>query len=443
MELTGWGRHPRVSARACRPERRRDAVAALTRAEAASGMIAHGGGRSYGDQALNGGGDVMLTGRLDRVLAFDPATGEIVVESGVTFADLMRDFLPRGFMVPVTPGTAFATIGGAVANDVHGKNHDRAGSFGDYVRWIDLLLPSGEVRRVSPENDDTLFAATIGGAGLTGIILAIAFPLVRTQSPHVSVTRQRMPDLAAFLAAFAETRETASYSVGWIDALATGGSLGRGILETAETAPASGALSPRRARRIGFDFPALALNNLTVRAFNEIYYRRIPAGGATRTEALPVFFYPLDALLEWNRIYGKPGFAQFQCALPEAAAENGLTRLLEAISRSGAASFLAVLKTLGGKGRGMLSFPVRGHTLALDFPWRRGTPDLLRQLEAITLEHGGRIYLAKDCALSAEGFRLMYPRREEFMAVRARIDPAGRLQSDMARRLGLVGENGK
>lgn len=435
IELTGWGRNRRSVAHVSRPERPRDVEAGFL-AAGEGGVLARGAGRAYGDAALNGGGDVLLTERLDRILSFDPATGAIVCEPGVTFADLIKVFLPRGFMAPSSPGTAFATIGGAVAADVHGKNHDRDGGFGDHVEWFDLLMSDGATRRVTAENDAELFAATIGGMGLTGILRAVAFRLLPA-SEMVAVRERRMRDLDAFIAGLVEARAQSTFSVGWIDALARGAALGRGVLETAEFAPGLESIRPRRARRTPFDFPGFALNNLSVKLFNEAYYRRIPEQGRSRRRRLAEFLYPLDSLHDWNRIYGKRGFYQFQCVVPDATAPTALRALLETVSNSGGASFLAVLKTLGREGRGHLSFPLRGFTLALDFPRKTGTEDLLHKLEWLTLSHGGRIYLAKDSLLGPDSFRGMYSNAGRFESVLARVDPRGRFTSDQARRLGL------
>lgn len=440
MDLTGWGRATVSHSLVCRPERQRELEAALMPTD--RGVIAHGGGRSYGDAALNSGGHTVLTTRLDRLLSFDVATGDVVAEPGVTFRDLIGVFLPRGFMPPTSPGTAFATVGGAVAADVHGKNHDRHGSFGNHVRWIDLLMADGETRRVTAEGDPDLFAATIGGMGLTGLIRAACVRLLPRATPNVNVRERRIADLDAFLAAFSEVRETATFSVGWIDALATGARLGRGILETAEFTPtefagAEATAKPRRTRAVPIDLPGFALNPLSVRAFNEVYLRRVPVTGRERTVPFPEFLYPLDAIHHWNRIYGKRGFYQFQCVLPDATAAAGLRQLLEEIARAGNASFLAVLKTLGGEGRGFMSFPMRGYTLALDFPRRAGTEALIRRLEDITRERGGRVYLAKDALLSPDSVRAMYPQMPKFEQVLARVDPNNLFSSDMARRLAL------
>ncbi len=436
-ELTGWGRSRHANSQACRPERISEVFAALKQTP---DLLAYGGGRSYGDAALNSNGHSLLTTRLDRLLSFDEDSGELECEPGVTFRTLWQVFLPRGWLAPVSPGTAYATIGGAIATDVHGKNHDRDGSFGQHLQWFDLALPSGEVKRVNSREQPELFAATVGGMGLTGIVVRVALRLLRVPSPAVSVRRQRVVDLESFLTALEESRRRDRFSVGWVDALAPGGQLGRGILETADFAPHSPAGEYREPlRRVPFDFPGGALNPLSVRAFNALYYRHVPARGRTRTEWLPKFLYPLDALQDWNRIYGRRGFYQFQCVIPDAQAGRGLRQLLETIRGAGRGSFLAVLKTLGGEGAGYLSFPMRGYTLALDFPRQSGTETLLQRLEDITIEHGGRVYLAKDATLTRERFHAMYPRWRQFAAVLEQVDPQGRMQSDMARRLELRG----
>jgi decaprenylphospho-beta-D-ribofuranose 2-oxidase len=434
MVLGGWGRAPLAEVAAFRPERIGELRQALVKS-VASGVVVRGGGRSYGDQALNTRGAVVLTERLDRVLGFDAATGVLIAEPGLTFAALLRLFVPRGWQAPVSPGTGFATLGGAVANDVHGKNHDRSSSFGDHVLWLDLMLADGSMRRVSPGEDEALFRATIAGMGLTGAVTALAVQLMRVPSNAVDVFERRIGDLDSFMAALADARGTSFYSVGWIDALARGRRLGRGILETADPAPNGlSAAAPRR-RRVPIDFPGFALNPLSVRLFNAGYFRRVPVGGRHRREPVERFLYPLDSVLDWNRIYGRRGFHQFQCVIPDGEAAHGIVRLLEAVSGAGAASFLAVLKTLGGEGRGLLSFPLRGFTLALDLPRRADTPALFDRLERLTVDHGGRIYLAKDALVSAEGFARMYPRLAEFRRVLEAVDPHSRFTSDMARRL--------
>jgi decaprenylphospho-beta-D-ribofuranose 2-oxidase len=435
LTLAGWGRALRAPTHAVRPERFAEAIASFEAPAGSRGLCLHAGARSYGDCALNTGGDTLITTRLDRVLSFDADTGLIEVEPGVTFQRLLAAFLPRGFMVPVTPGTAFATIGGAVANDVHGKNHETAGSFGQHVTAIDLLLPDGAERTITPANTE-LFRATVAGLGLTGFITRIAFRMQRVPGGSVRVTEQRIPDLEAFLAAMRQAAG-ATYSVGWIDGTATGAALGRGILETAELETGSFTQPRSRARAIPWDAPGFALNPLSVTLFNEAYFRRVPATGRTSSVPLRKFLYPLDAIHAWNRIYGKRGFHQFQCVVPYDAGETTLRQLLQVITQSRQASFLAVLKRMGPGRAGYLSFPMQGYTLALDFPNKPGIEALYARLCGITLEAGGRIYLGKDSLLTAAQFRQMYPEYPDFHALLESIDPAHRMQSDIARRLGL------
>jgi decaprenylphospho-beta-D-ribofuranose 2-oxidase len=399
------------------------------------GLVVHGAGRSYGDCALNAGGQALLTGRLDRILSFDAHTGIVELEPGVDFRRLLHVFLPRGFLAPVTPGTGFATMGGALANDVHGKNHEIAGSFGQHVTELDLLTPDGQSRLVTPGTD--LFRATAGGLGLTGVITRIALRLKPVPSTAVLVREQRAENLDAFLAAMRDAAG-ASYSVGWIDGTARAGKLGRGILETAEPAPESDVLPlAKKNCRVPLDFPGFVLNPLSVALFNEAYFHRVPRVGRTRLAGYGTFLYPLDAIHDWNRIYGRAGFQQFQCVVPFDRGEAALRDLLEIISDSRQASFLAVLKRMGPGRAGYLSFPSPGYTLALDFPQRSGIETLYARLCAVTLRFGGRVYLGKDALLDAAGFRAMYPEFADFARVRADIDPLCVLQSDMARRLGL------
>lgn len=433
-DLTGWGRVLHAQSDVARPERAAELESIL---RDTSSLLARGAGRSYGDAALNQGGRTVLMSRLDRFLGFDPVTGVLTAEAGVTFSDVITTFLPRGFMPPVVPGTGFATLGGGVANDVHGKNHHQAGSFGQHVEWLDLRLPSGELRRVAPGT--ALFDATIGGVGLTGIIERLALRLKRVPSNAVQVRKRRVRNLDDFLAAFEDEKDRSEYVVGWIDALATGQHLGRGILEVASPSSHMLDASPKSPKRVPIDFPNFALNPWSVRAFNWAYYRRVPSSGYEAPAPYQSFLFPLDALLDWNRIYGKRGFHQFQCVVPFESGREALTKMLDLISKSGRGSFLAVLKALGNAGTGLLSFPQPGYTLALDFPNAPGAVGLIEQLERIACDHGGRTYLAKDSTSSAENLRRMYPKLDQFQAVLQEVDPQGRMNSDLARRLGLRG----
>ncbi len=438
--LSGWGRSLWANMPVARPE----TMAALRSAiltDEPGGILPRGAGRSYGDAALNGAGRLVLTERLNRFLDFDPSTGRLVAEAGATFNDLLTTFLPRGWMAPVTPGTAFVTLGGALANDIHGKNHDRDGSFARHVVWFDLLAASGEVLRVDLENQPELFQATVGGLGLTGMVIALCLTLRQVPSAAFEVSEERASDLDGLMAGLVRARDFASHSVAWIDAFARGKSLGRGVVEAANLAPAGTVLSERRHRRLTLpiDLSPQVLSPLVVAAFNCAYYRRTPAGGRHRVVDAQSFLYPLDAIGDWNRLYGRRGFHQFQCAIPEAEAPRALRSLLEAIADARGASFLAVLKTLGGNGPGYLSFPLKGWTLALDFPVRPGTGELLAHLEAMTLDHGGRIYLAKDSVMAPASLPRMYPGLDLYRKVLHRVDPEGHWQSDIARRLALRG----
>jgi decaprenylphospho-beta-D-ribofuranose 2-oxidase len=434
--LTGWGRSSSSASTVAEPRSESEVLRCIS-SHPDSPLLARGAGRSYGDTALNSGGFVMRTTAMTCVQSFDPGSGEIVVDPGVSFGQLLRDFSKEGWLAPVTPGTQFATIAGAIANDVHGKNHDADGSFGDHLLWFDLALPDGTLRRVSAESSPQLFAATIGGIGLTGVITRACFRMTRVLGTKVRLRERRVANLQQFIEALAEARANSRFSVGWIDAIATGRRLGRGILETADFIEGTAPVRAIPKFRLPLELPSWAINSLSVGLFNRLYNQRVPADGREREIGLEQFFYPLDAVLEWNRMYGRRGFVQFQCVIPEPEVRRGLPALVSRIAASGQASFLAVIKTLGNAGRGHLSFPMRGVTLALDFPRRSGLEVLLDTLHDITADHGGRVYLAKDSALSPAQFRRMYPTIPKFQAVLSQIDPRRRMRSDMSQRLQL------
>ncbi len=439
VPLRSWGRQQVAEALVARPERMRDLQAALA-AQATPGSrtrLARGAGRSYGDVCLNAGGAVILTERLNRILLFDPQSGLLVAEPGVTFRDLLEVFLPQGFRAPISPGTAFVTLGGAVANDVHGKNQHVDGCFGDWIEWLDLLCADGSVKRLSRNCEPLLFDATVGGLGLTGIVTALCIRLVPVPSPALLVRRRRVHGLAEFIDGF-DQAAAMPYSVGWIDVLAGGAGLGRGILETAEPAP-RGAVAPPspRSKRLPVDLPGWLLNDLSVRAFNALYWRRAQTEPGAFISNYTRFLYPLDAITDWNRLYGRRGFHQFQCVIPREQGPACVERLLRAAREGGGASFLAVLKVMGKHGRGLLSFAQPGYSLALDFAAGSHIAATFRQLERITRDAGGRIYLAKDSLMSAESFKAMYPGRDAFQQIRAGIDPGRRFSSNLSRRLEL------
>lgn len=389
------------------------------------GVIARGNGRAYGDSAVGGAATLDMR-RLNRMLSFDPDSGVLVAEAGVLLADIIDAFLPRGWFLQVTPGTKFVSLGGAIASDVHGKNHHRDGAFGSFVEWLDLMGPDGAVKRVSRRDNSQLFEWTLGGMGLTGIILRAALRLRPVQSAWIRQRTIVAENLRAAIDAF-EGAQEATYSVAWIDCLASGAALGRSLVMLGEHAeadelPAAYRAAPlssplKRKRRVPFDAPAKALNRHTVRAFNALYWRKGCRGPAETLIDWDTYFYPLDAILGWNRIYGRRGFVQFQCVVPLDGAERSLAALLTETARAGQGSFLAVLKRLGAQ-ESRFSFPMEGYTLALDFPANPTTLALLDRLDRITLEHGGRFYLAKDARLPARTFHAADPRAAEFVAMR-------------------------
>jgi FAD/FMN-containing dehydrogenase len=445
MSLAGWGNYRPELCRVYRPERRAE-LRGINILPAGQSLIARGLGRSYGDSAVNGpGGDVVLQERMDSLLVFDAATGVVEVEAGVSFATLIELFLPRGFFLPVVPGTKFVTVGGAIAADIHGKNHHRDGTLGNFIQSLTLLLAGDEAVICSPTENADLFWATIGGMGLTGIILSARFKLLPIESAYMKVQYRRAANLDAALDRFESAEgDAAKYSVAWIDCLAAGDSLGRGVIMEGEHVPACELrgrrarhplrLKSKRRRTIRFFWPRLAMSKFNMRMFNRLYYRR--HGDRTRVVNLDAFFFPLDAVQHWNRIYGRRGFIQYQALLPPESARQGLRELLQKIALAGQASFLAVLKKTGAHGNGMLSFPMPGYTLALDLPNRGEKLEaLVQQLDEVLLQHGGRLYLAKDAMMSADTFARMYPRLDEFRQVKARVDPQNRFSSSQARRL--------
>lgn len=443
VNISGWGRWPRRRCRVTTPSAPDSAAGALILPTA----LARGLGRGYGDCALNPELTVS-TARLDRFLVFDPATGELVAEAGVSLAEVIAIFLPRGFFPMVTPGTKFVTLGGAVAADVHGKNHHGAGSFGDHVLWLDLLDGDGAVRRCSAQENPELFRATLGGMGLTGVVLRAAIRLRPVESAWIVQRTVVAPDLDAAIAAF-ESNLSATYSVAWIDCLASGRDRGRSLIHLGEHAarvdlPAERAadpfaIRPRSTLAAPMDAPSWALNRWTVRAFNQIYYTLGRGAPQTRLVDWDRYFFPLDALRHWNRIYGARGFAQHQCALPLATARDALAEQLDAIAASGLGSFLAVLKRFGpGAPDRPLSFPIEGYTLALDFPLTGAALTLMERLDEITIAAGGRIYLAKDSRMTQRTFEAGYAAGLPAMAAAmAETKGRARFASLQSRRLGL------
>jgi FAD/FMN-containing dehydrogenase len=432
VRLSGWGRYPVVEAELLHPRSPAD-VAALLRG---GPVTPRGLGRSYGDSSV-GERVADLTG-LDHLVAFDDVTGQITCEAGVSLSDVLRVALPRGWFLPVSPGTRFVTVGGAIASDVHGKNHHRDGSFADHVTSMRVLVASGEVLDVSRTNHPDLFHATCGGMGLTGVILEATFTLRPVRSRNVDETVVKAPALAGTLDAF-EQYAGATYSVAWVDLVATGARLGRSLVMLGEHAD-DGDLGP--ASPVGLavpvDTPAALLNRFTVTAFNALYYARVRRPVVRHRVSYEPFFYPLDRVVDWNRLYGRQGFLQYQFVVPHEGGRAAVAEAVRTVSASGLASPLAVLKVMGEGNASMLGFPLPGYTLTVDL---KAGPDafaLCDRLDRLVLEAGGRLYLTKDVRMSAEMFAAGYPRLEEFEQVRTRYGATGAFVSSQARRLGLA-----
>lgn len=380
--------------------------------------LAFGNGRSYGDSCLNAQGELLMTRGLDRFLNFDPETGLLVCESGVLLADILRLFVPQGWFLPVTPGTRYVTVGGGIANDVHGKNHHVAGTFGMHVERFELLRSDGTRLTCSRADNPGLFAATIGGLGLTGLITWVALRLRRIANPWIDAETVRFRNLDGFFELSDESDRDYEYTVSWIDCSGRGKRLGRGLFMRGNHAPSSAPTGLHRNREFTFPFvPPLSLvNPLSLKIFNTLYYHKQLATETRVLQHYEPFFYPLDGILEWNRMYGPKGFFQYQCAIPMASGREATAQLLEAIGRSGLGSFLAVLKRFGSPvSPGLMSFPLHGVTLALDFP-NRGPRlhALFERLDAIVRESGGRLYPAKDGRMDGSLFRAGYPQCQAF-----------------------------
>lgn len=441
IALSGWGRFPVAS---CRLETPADQ--AELRALLPQGRLApRGNGRGYGDCALLEDGLTASMLRMDCMLHFDAATGQLVAQAGVLLADIIDAFLPRGWFPAVTPGTKFVTVGGMIAADVHGKNHHKSGAFGRHVLWLDLLLPNGEVVRCSRDEHAELFEYTCGGMGLTGVILRACLQLMPVRTGWIRQETRVAMNLQQAMDAF-EASGQWTYSVAWIDCLARGAAMGRSLLFLGEHAlpeelPQAWRHAPLRtpARRkwhVPVDFPAALMNRMSMGAFNELYFRAGQRGNASRLVDWDSYFYPLDAVGAWNRVYGARGFAQYQCVIPREAARGGMAALLAAVSAHGSGSFLAVLKLLGPQDS-RFSFPMDGYTLALDFPVNPRTLALLDSLDRITADHGGRIYLAKDARMSRTLFEQTEPRADAYRRYRSSAMLDRHFASAQSERLGL------
>lgn len=444
VSVTGWGRTAPTTARLIRPRTYEEAVAAVQGCGARGG-IARGLGRAYGDAAQNAGGAVLDMTGLDRVHVIDAANGIVLCDAGVSLHRLMRVLLPLGWFVPVTPGTRHVTVGGAIGADIHGKNHHVCGGFSRHVLSFELLTADGQVRTVS--RGTPLFDATTGGMGLTGVILTATVQLQPVETALMSVDTERTRDLDDLMARLSAADHQYRYSVAWIDLLARGAATGRAVLTRGDHAPLEALGTRARREPLAFrtsrlpavpaHLPEGLLTRTTVGLFNELWYRKAPRARTGQLQSISAFFHPLDGVPHWNRVYGRGGFVQYQFVVGYGQ-EDTLRRIVRRVSERRCPSFLAVLKRFGDADPGWLSFPVPGWTLALDIP--AGLPGLgalLDELDEEVAAAGGRVYLAKDSRLRPELLAAMYPRLDDFRALRAELDPRAVFVSDLSRRLSL------
>jgi len=436
MHLSGWGQYPKKDSQLFSAPQTPTQLQHQLLAQPTFTGIARGMGRSYGDSAL--AAQIISTRYLNYFISFDEKLGLLKCASGITLEKILALIVPRGWFLAVTPGTKFVSVGGAIASDVHGKNHHVAGSFCDYVLSITLMLANGDILQCSRQQHPELFHASCGGMGLTGVIIDAELTLQPINSSQIHETTIKAANLDEMLALF-DAHQQATYSVAWIDCLAKGRHLGRSLLMLGEHSQ-EGTLniSSHQGLPILFDMPSFLLNKYSIGAFNALYYHRMRQNQIECTTHYDSYFYPLDGLLHWNRLYGKAGFTQYQFVIPKDAGKEGLSRILQCISASGRGSFLAVLKTLGKQASSRyLSFPLEGYTLALDFKIENGLFALLEKLDRMVLAFGGRIYLSKDARMSELTFKQSYPAWEAFQHTRCQYQASKVFCSLQSMRLGL------
>jgi FAD/FMN-containing dehydrogenase len=447
--LAGWGRYPTVETVLERPESLSGLEQSLKLTQVLDKRLARGLGRAYGDAAVNGNGTTILMERLNRMLAFDAERGIVIVEPGVTIEEMINTFLPRGWFPLVVPGTKFVTVGGAIAADIHGKNHHREGSFVNCVRSFKLKIASGETVECSRTKNADLFWATFGGMGLTGFVTEAEIKLQRVTTAYIKTHTIRTNNLDETLACFDKLESQYQYSVAWIDCLAANKALGRSIvmfgnhaeLEDLKRAQLKNPfkIMAKRSISVFLDLPQFVMNRLSIGAFNQLFWSSHFQKERRRLVSYNPYFFPLDVLSSWNRLYGKKGFVQYQCVVPLKAGQENLKKMLELSAKHGMSSFLAVLKRFGPE-QGLLSFPKPGYTLTLDMPVKDGLFEFIDELNQLVMQCDGRVYLAKDSYLTPEHFRSMYPNYSKWLKVKRAVDPQNLFSSALSERLELASE---
>jgi len=441
MKVSNWGKYPVAEAEVRSFSTVREALAETKDWE---DYIPRGLGRCYGDSALNE--RILSTTNYDRFLSFNAETGIITCQAGISFEEIIKVVVPAGWFLPVTPGTKYITLGGAIAADVHGKNHHSEGSFSRHLHALELMAPDGTIYKCSREENADIFWATCGGMGLTGVILNATFQLKSIETSYIVEDAIRVRNIHELFPLFEESLRY-TYSVAWIDCLAKGNDLGRGILLNGEHATLEDLETESQKEKPLFVagegklslpdlFPSFTINPLTTKAFNQVFYAKGNKDNHRHITDYDTYFYPLDGVLHWNRVYGKKGFAQYQFAIPPEGAYEALVKILEMISERQMPSFLTVLKYFGEQ-EGMMSFPMKGYTLALDFPITGRLFAFLDELDQVVLDYGGRLYLTKDARMKSPMFTKGYPRLEEFLEIKARLDKGKVMQSMQSKRLGL------
>ena len=436
MQLHGWGRFPRKDANLLEPSSPESFLEIVSEKEIAGSLIARGAGRSYGDSAL---ADTVLSSRfLDSFLEINSTNNTIRCGAGVSMDTLLKVVIPHGLFLPVLPGTKHVSVGGAIAADIHGKNHHQDGSFCDHVERFSLLLSSGKTIECSPTENKDAFCATCGGMGLTGVILEVTLKLEKV--PSVTIKRKSIP--AANLEEcmdLIEENEGSKHSVAWVDCLAKGEELGRSVLHLAEHSQiGTKEYRSRKGPSIPFSTPSFLINKFTTQLFNNSLYKLRKQTTKRRSVNYDAYFFPLDNIRNWNRLYGSKGFIQYQLVLPLESARSGLREIIDRVSKSGKGSSISVLKKFGNKNENLLSFPIAGYTLTLDFKNEKKVFHLLKQLDEIVLANKGRLYLAKDSRMSEDVFKASYLSWEKFLEIKTELDPECRFASLQSTRLGLT-----